>query len=442
MKNYALLLKKIEGQNGLTYYQVVDIQSGTYNKNNITFITDEGTTINHLINGEDDYSFAMCDHFNEPMNLNKYIPEAIKKKMVVNVFKKKLFVLYNMSKSDDKVLPNMATLCGNTVSTVYDPAVVDYYEKYYPNEQKVINRLKKRGNYIDNKIEFDTKKVIEDMTKVIPEEEAKIKILASEIWKSVNGLVTSKNILIGKEKDSTTKNIFANIDKYTNVPVFKLCLTENIINAESIYDTLNYALTYLLETAEGDLYKASNGIVVIDGIDNASFKYNYNRENILNIQFELKQLLEGHTYEVYYNNKKYSFDTSNLTVICLINNENDYKDTVIGGIGVNNKQEFNYSNYFDSMYITGFYNLFNKTIIFNNKVKNNSDDVNDIFDTSFLAKMGIKLTINDNTDSELINKVLEDAYQEIALDPNNYKELIINSKVNNDTKKFTLVKKM
>lgn len=179
--------------------------------------------------------------------------------------------------------------------------------------------------------------------RVIGQEEAKTSIISAIVMNSITNNVISElppedikrtcNLLIGPTGSGKTL-ITKAIGHYLNKPIITVDSTQVTV-AGYVGANIEDYLSKLLEQTKGDLKEAEEGIIIFDEIDKKGTKDNGDvaGKGVLN---SLLSFYQGTTYDITYNNKKYTFDTSRLTIFAtgsfadIVKNNKAYKDSKIG----------------------------------------------------------------------------------------------------------------
>lgn len=179
----------------------------------------------------------------------------------------------------------------------------------YDNIIKIIKKSEEKPKNLINIKEM--KKYVD--RKVIGQEEAKKDIIQSIYMNSLSEDSKDRNncLLIGPSGSGKTL-IVETISEYLDMPmqIFDTTqLTSPGYKGEDIEDFL----ARLLYLTNGDLDKAEHAIVVFDEIDKkgSSDNSDVSGRGVLNT---LLPFIQGTTYDIKYNNKIISFDTSKLTI--------------------------------------------------------------------------------------------------------------------------------
>ena len=165
---------------------------------------------------------------------------------------------------------------------------------------------------------MDLEKLVEEVTsKIISQDKA-----IDDVTTAIANNFTSKNpknrvhILIAGPSGTGKTEMINVIAKYLGVPFFKADATA-YTKEEYVGKSVYQMLAGLYYAANGDLEKAQNGILVIDEIDKkaSDSKSDAGGQAVLN---SLLKIMDRDRIEVDLDrNTSISFDTSNLTIICM-----------------------------------------------------------------------------------------------------------------------------
>lgn len=148
----------------------------------------------------------------------------------------------------------------------------------------------------------------------------------------------SKNtcLLVGPTGSGKTL-IAESVAKFLDLPFVNIDTTQ-LTMPGYVGANIEDFLGRLIESANGDIEKAESGIVMLDEIDKKGSESNGDvaGKGVLNT---LLPFVQGTTYDVRYNNRKVSFDTSNLTIFMTgaftdvakgVSDKSSYTDSKIG----------------------------------------------------------------------------------------------------------------
>lgn len=174
--------------------------------------------------------------------------------------------------------------------------------------------------------------------RVIGQEEAKRDIISAIFMNSLADESISKNtcLLVGPTGSGKTL-IAESVAGFLDLPFVNIDTTQLTVPGY-VGANIEDFLGRLIESANGDVEKAENGIVILDEIDKKGSKSNgdVSGKGVLNT---LLPFVQGTTYIVSYNRRKVNFNTKNLTIFMTgaftdvakgVSEESLYNDSKIG----------------------------------------------------------------------------------------------------------------
>ena len=189
--------------------------------------------------------------------------------------------------------------------------------------------------------------------KIIGQEEAKKDVISAIFMNKLMDSPSNKNncLLVGPTGSGKTL-IAETVAEYFNMPIQIIDTTQLTMPGYVGADVDDFLID-LLEKAGGNLEKAERGIVVFDEIDKKGSDSNsdVSGKGVLNT---LLPFIGGTTYNIRYQNRNYTFDTSNLTIFAtgaftdLIDDKsNIYGNSKIGfsGIEEETKEDITYRKF-------------------------------------------------------------------------------------------------
>lgn len=211
-----------------------------------------------------------------------------------------------------------------------------YDELLQAKKRKI--ELEQTFNNEETKFDFDVKDIKKYFDSIIIGQEKAKKTVISAIITNKLGDSKSKNscLLVGPTGSGKTL-IAETVSEYFKVPILIIDTTQLTVPGYQGSNIEDF-LSQLLVKANGDIKKAEEGIVVLDEIDKKGSEKNddVSGKGVLN---SLLPFLQGTTYNLKYNGKNISFDTSKLTIFAtgaftdVAKHKNDgsnYTETKIG----------------------------------------------------------------------------------------------------------------
>lgn len=461
VKDYALIFKKIENEDGIIYIPI-DLAEGVYLEKNNTF-TAHNVTLKHIIANEE-YGYCNREVLTNLMNKYKYMTLIVARKIVLHELKK--YTYTRLIGENEVPIIIVQNNIGDS-SIIIDNDVINHYAKYFPNAVVYKENQEKEIS----KINININKIYSELKNKILGQDNQIKEILSIIWKDFNNYQNNKSrsILINGEKSSPKKEIFSIIENNIDIPVLNTSVITKYKNNFSL-NSVEDILISLLKKYNYDTKKIENSIIVIDDLDTITILNENDARMFGKYQNDLTRLLNGLPFTVEIDGDSYTIDTSRMLIV-LMGEFIKYKEEqpIVKGFNSNNsKEESKQMNREDYIYeglnqdliisIQNIIELDKPTI--EEYIKNIKEDEENSLNISkkFLASLNIKLTVEDNAIkriselimqddyadekiNEIIDKALAIASFEIATNPNMYDELIITEETIKDNKKYTLVKR-
>lgn len=202
-------------------------------------------------------------------------------------------------------------------------------EQYLEDEVETTVSATKKVNANKKKTPSITaEKVLDTVLKDIKGQDDKVKKLISILFRNFtcNNVELKSNIIIigktGTGKTKTLKKICSILDKPY---VIENCT--GYTKAEYKGGDVPNIINHLINKAEGDLEKASNGVVILDEFDKICVAASTEKDDFLNgVQKELLKIIEGTIMHISFSDGSVrEFDTSNITFIGLGSFSDMYK---------------------------------------------------------------------------------------------------------------------
>lgn len=283
---------------------------GHYIKSEDIFIDEEGFGYSHFSRFIPGRSYGVRQNLKDLMQKFSIKDENEMKKKYLSLFKKgyyyvglnektiSLFYYQSLSSKEFFICKDVDTI---KVSDLY------------PNKD---DEIEEKENSKDSVLHVDTKYLREYTKKyVISQDEAIDKIITT-IWRNINNKMTSstKNILVSGSTGVGKTEIFRIIAKQIGIPIIK-CDANEYTAAGYVGKDVEDMLRDLLYKANGDINKASHGIIIIDEFDKLAGTGKNNEVNTTKVQDALLTMIEGAVYKIKYKNSVYDFDTSKITFV-------------------------------------------------------------------------------------------------------------------------------
>ena len=175
---------------------------------------------------------------------------------------------------------------------------------------------------------------------VVSQDSAKIvlSVAVANHYKRINignDKIDKANVLLLGPSGSGKTLLARTIAKYIKVP-FASADATLLTEAGYVGDDVDTLLIKLLQSAEGEVHKAENGIIFIDEVDKIAKHQSDNSGADVSgegVQQALLKLVEGTVYTVVFNNEEVEIDTTNILFIAsgAFVNLNDIKKSHLAG---------------------------------------------------------------------------------------------------------------
>lgn len=464
------------------------VVSGKYDEKSRTFITEQGESYCHLIDvmeGEGYMYRASVDIYRK-----RYpnIPDALIKRLFLYSVKQHRF---NLALSSNKIpLIMFAKKNTNDIGkVVLDIELLAYYETFYPSFYNNIIKMA-NGEEIDvnlipkeeeDKLEFsakpiNVKELYKEVTEKVIDQSEPIEQILTAIWKQYNNFDSNKsrNILIYGKSGVGKTEIFRIISQKLEIP-YAIVNATDYTAVGYVGDSVSDMLIAVVNSADGDVKKAENGILIIDEIDKLSEPDRTGGQvNKKDVQQALLKILEDGTFYLNIGDKlsqtRVTFNTRNLLVIGMGSFSNIDLSTkkTVGFNSTSQKREYKDINTNDMMEngtIPELIGRFPVVVKMNELNKESFIKILTNVKSSVIAKnqpffnnLGVKLLLQEGTINEIAEKAekqatgarsldeivetaLSKASFEIATNPNIYETLIITPETIKDNNKYTLVRR-
>ena len=351
-------------------------------------------------------------------------------------------------------------------------SVIKIY-KEYENKNKstslsVVEETKK-----DVKIDVrEIKKKFDEI--VIGQEEAKKDIIQAVFMNTLMDDPANKNNCLLVGPTGSGKTLIAEcVSKYFDMPI-EIIDTTQLTSPGYVGADIEDFLARLLATTKGDLKKAEEGIVVFDELDKKGSASNSDISGraVLNT---LLPFIGGTKYDITYNNKKYQFDTSKLTIFAtgaFASAQEDMKTKTIG-FGADNEinEDIKYKEFTTDDFVKkanmpaeliGRFSVISQlsghtidslkkiltesssSALLSEKKKLKLVDVELLWNQEFLdeaARKAIKLKTGARSLKSIVENSIKEARWEVLCNLDTYKKIILTDKSVNDNLDVILVDK-
>ncbi len=296
-----------------TRLEPINCVIGHFDEAEDVFIDEKGYTYSHFSKFMPGRCFGVRQNLKELMSKFSIHDEKQMKKKYLSLFKKgyyyvglqenKINLLYNddENSTDYKICKDIDAMEGPEIFTQSD----------LENEQD-------KNLDTNSKIRIDTKYLRETVKKSVLAQDEAIDKIVTTIWKNINNKNRSnaENILVSGPTGVGKTEIFRNIAKQIGVPIIK-CDANDYTSAGYVGKNIEEMLYSLISNADGDLEKASHGIIIIDEIDKLAGTGKNDEVATTKVQDALLTMIEGKTYKIRNENEVYNIDTSKITFVGL-----------------------------------------------------------------------------------------------------------------------------
>lgn len=461
--------------NDIIGFVPIDVIEGIYIDDDEMFVDANGTGYIHLINNPENYGFYNRCNIEDVRKQFPRLPLSIIKKIILEKTKKNI---YRLGFNDSNVPIILTTDKKMVTRVMLDKDLISYYSQVYPKflEDMIGITLDEEDENNDIqpsvKNDLDISKVYNELiTNVLCQDEQIKKILVA-IWKQYNdfSFEKSRNILINGSTGVGKTEIFRILSKMLNIPTAIVSATQ--------YSATGYVgrnvedmLSELLHSADGDLEKAQNGILIIDEVDKLSQnKKDSSSVNQRDVQEGLLKIIEDGTFIVPYKGKEYNFNTSKVMVIAMGSwsrielktdkivgfeqtaKEKRYKDLTMEDL-INNGMTPEFVGRFSNIIQMNELDYDSLLNILNNSKRSTLNLQKEFFRKQnielvveeeakrAIANMALKKKLGARSLDEILETALADASFEIATNPNIYQKLIITEETISKPSSYKLIKR-
>lgn len=327
-KEIAVIFEKQILENRIVIHKPIKMVLGYLNEENL-FVTKKGE-FHYIADLNHKQGFAMRQTFKEFKEFIQSTKETINEDVKMYVEEMQEFYFF-LSANDQQNFNDLALLAYPIPTTTNNIEVETYLipetdiiigQEILRQKAKEKNLNQETNNTITKefKIDFDPKKLSDDIKSVVIGQDEQIDDIVTIIWQNCKSNVKNNILLIGPTGTGKTE-IMRNISKNLGIPMAVLNVTDV---SQSAYQgaSLTQAIDQLVKNADNDIEKASHGIIFIDEIDKKAGSGEYNTGVMTTgIQDELLKLLEDNEYQVNISDdplypQKVTINTQNITFIC------------------------------------------------------------------------------------------------------------------------------
>lgn len=286
---------------------------GHFDEDDDVFIDEKGYTYSHFSKFMPGRCFGVRQNLKELMSKFSIFSEKQMKEKYLSLFKEgyyyvglkehKIHLLYKNTEDSTnyKICKDIDAMEGPEIYTIQDLET---------EEEKSLKS--------NNTINIDTKQLRESIKKCVLSQDEAIDKIVTTIWKNIKNKnkPSADNILVSGSTGVGKTEIFRNIAKQIGIPIIK-CDANDYTSAGYVGKNIEEMLQSLISNANGDLVKASHGIIIVDEIDKLAGTGKNDEVGTTKVQDALLTMIEGKTYKIRYGNDVYNMDTSNITFVGL-----------------------------------------------------------------------------------------------------------------------------
>lgn len=440
-----------------------DVVEGTYDDENYTFITSDGTVYLHI----EETELPNIGYANRrKITCQKDTDEEADKELK-DIKEKKL--QEELGTKYIRFISERNRIYQKTKYEKISNILFDSDSKHYHEQMK---EYRKTDGCLG--IDMTPKEIVEKVKRTIKGQDEAIITIATCLWSTINNrnLTKKQMLLIGPTGVGKTA-IFKKIQKILDVPVV-IFSVPGLSQAGYVGRSTDEILKQIYYECDEDIERAEKAIVILDEIDKIAFNQDITTADVstVGVQNELLKMVEGYTRVVEINNGEDSFtiDTSNIIFIATDAFQEIYekKKGTIGFTGESNRKEKaeitpeNLVKYGLKRELIGRFPI---PVELNNLTKEifreiilESDESELLAHVSFLESLGIEISNLD----EIIDLIIENAMSngigarglvatiskmflkviyEVANNPHKYNEVILGSNIINNPYDFELVEK-
>lgn len=292
-----------------TRLKPISCVTGHFDEDGDVFIDEKGYSYSHFSKFMPGRCFGVRQNLKELMSKFSIFSEKQMKEKYLSLFKEgyyyvglkehKINLLYKNTEDSTNyiICKDIDAMEGPEIHTIQD--LVNEEEKSLET---------------NNTINIDTKHLRESIKKCVLSQDEAIDKIVTTIWKNIKNKnkQSADNILVSGSTGVGKTEIFRNIAKQIGVPIIR-CDANDYTSAGYVGKNIEEMLQSLISNANGDLVKASHGIIIIDEIDKLAGTGKNDEVGTTKVQDALLTMIEGKTYKIRYGNDVYNFDTSNIT---------------------------------------------------------------------------------------------------------------------------------
>lgn len=429
---------------------------GSYNESDNIFIDGKGYTYHH-------YSRIMSGRC---FGVRKKLSSIIEENPSIDLkeIKNKYFNKFKNGTCYLELIDNKFQLTFSKTGQISDATIVndvdnlDMSDSYQSHE--ILN---------SQKIEFDVKRTREVVKKEVLSQDSAIDKIITTIWRNANDKSDSgvSNILVSGTTGVGKTEIFRSISRQIGIPLYQ-CDANSFTASGYVGKNVEDMLYGLLCEANGNLVKASHGIIVIDEFDKLAGTGKNDEVSTTKVQDSLLKMIEGAIYKIKYNDDIYNIDTSKITFVGIgaFSRVNRFKSKPIGfnrietsipnqlldediienGFEPELLGRFSVRVCLNSLNILDLFNIIKNSEL--SSLKKEVDFLNELgitveYNDDFImniAKKAYSLNVGARGISRVINDLFEDVMTEVSNGKTGYNYLELLPEIVEDKKRYVLVK--
>ena len=299
----VVIFRRKQGKNSGFVYEADHMEIGYWDLDTHQFTNLHGEVFDYFLFADGQYGYGLRESLRD-----------IKKKLPVNGSLKE-YVRVGL-----KELRKYQYFMSVPKPGDYDHMSMVAYHKFKKNYRYMEEReiayarkcLKKLGSS-----SFDVARLIEGIKEDVIGQDQAIEDIVTILWQNQLSDVKSNILLVGPTGVGKTE-IIRSIAKRLDIPMAKLNVTD-ISETGYVGGCVTDCLTSLLLNANGDVEKASRGIVFLDEIDKKADRFTSGSISTTGVQDELLKLVEDNDYEINLGNSFspnfVTLNTKNITFV-------------------------------------------------------------------------------------------------------------------------------
>ncbi len=318
----AIKVKEVSVGFNKFFYVPEDIITGTYVKETNMFIDENQNEYNFLTTGSPESNLLYISPFNKYKVINEYGTDK-------NIWKTMLFLLHSDRFIIGRKLEGKLVIFGLNFPLEAAKQNIDI-ECGLTEDTNNLAEVEKSDDVEEKKTDITEKKVRlkqlrEKVLATIKGEDDAVKAVTTQIIKNyrTKNPRNKQHILIAGPSGTGKTEMISIVCKELNIPFTKVVATD-YTQEGFVGKSVDQMIESLINTCNGDVKKAENGILVIDEIDKKSPNVSFATDTISSkgVLDSILKIANRDVIQVSLRaNTPYEetidFDTSNLTIVCL-----------------------------------------------------------------------------------------------------------------------------